>query len=130
MGAVLGQGPVSSSRNTQNIIFEPSAGIKTLSQIKDGIFRLTTRFLENSPNTLPPTNQKKVIYPALLTPNFVCRKIFPQTIGQFRVSEHKPHVLLALHCNKPISAPNLDILVCLASLCLAHKFCLVTSALY
>lgn len=77
MGAVLGRGlflPQGIHRISSS---SPSAAIKTLSQIKYGIFRLTTRFLEHSPNTSPPTNLKKVIYPAVLTPNFVCKKIFP-----------------------------------------------------
>ena len=45
-------------------------------QVMDRKLRLSTRFLEYHHATSPPTNQKKVIYPAALTPNFA-NKNFP-----------------------------------------------------
>ena len=39
-------------------------------QVEDGNSRTDTRFLEHCPVTSPATNQKKVIHPSALTPNF------------------------------------------------------------
>ena len=41
------------------IPFSSSAGTKAPTQVEDGDFRLSTRFLEHCPVTSPPTNQKK-----------------------------------------------------------------------
>ena len=41
-----------------------------LTQVDNGNFRLRTRFLEHNPVTSPTTSQKKVTYPATLSPNF------------------------------------------------------------
>ena len=38
-------------------------------QVKDGNFRLSTRFLEHRSVASPPSNQKKVTHPAALTYN-------------------------------------------------------------
>jgi len=54
------QGPGSSSRKMHSKIpFSSSAGTKAPTQVEDGDFRLSTRFLEHCPVTSPPTNQKK-----------------------------------------------------------------------
>ena len=47
----------SSLRDIQNSIFEFFYRIKAPTQVEDGNFRLSTRFLENHPVTLPPANQ-------------------------------------------------------------------------
>ena len=52
-------------------------GTKTPTQVEDGNFRLSTRFLEHLPVTSPPTSQKKVTHPAALTPNLPL-KLLPQ----------------------------------------------------
>ena len=39
-------------------------------QVKDGNFRLSTRFLEHCLIVSPPVNKKKVTHLAALTPNF------------------------------------------------------------
>ena len=69
-------------------------------QVGDGNFRLSTRFLEHHPLTSPPTNQKKVTHPAVLTPNFAYKNFSPKTVRGF---EHEPPILLAWPCNKPFS---------------------------
>ena len=38
-------------------------------QVEDGNFRLSTRFLEHCPAALPPINQKRVTQSAALIPN-------------------------------------------------------------
>ena len=68
--AALGQGPGSSSRDTPNNVSELFCRTKAPTQVEDGNFRLSPRFLEPHPATSPPTNQKIVMYPAALTPNF------------------------------------------------------------
>ena len=92
--------------------------------MKDGNFRLSTRLLEHYPVTSPSTNQKKIIHPCRFyfkCSNVLLQKIFfPQTIREFGISEHQPPTLLAWPYNKPFSAPNLDILVCMTSLCIGH----------
>ena len=101
--------------------------LKAPIQVKDGSFRLSTRCLEHCPVTSPPTNQKKVTHPAALTPNFAYKNFSLKTVGEFGVFEHKPPVPLAWPYNKPFSALNSDISVCLASLYIGHtNFCLVT----
>ena len=59
----VGQGPDSSSRNIYIHIYKyislsSSVGTNAPMQVKDGNFRLSTRFLEHYPVTSPPTNQK------------------------------------------------------------------------
>ena len=104
-----------------------SAGTKAPTQVEDGNFWLSTRFLEHRPVTLPPANQKKVTHPAALTPNFAYKNISPQTIRESVVFEHEPPLLLAWSCNKPFSAPNSDVLIYLASMCIGHvNLCSVT----
>ena len=94
--------------------------------MEDGNFRLSTRFLEHCPIISPPTNQKKVTHPAALTPNFAY-KTSPHNMGEFGFFEHKPPILFAWPCNKPFSAPNSYISVCLVSLWVQHRnFCLET----
>ena len=51
-------------------------------QVEDGKFRLSTRFLEHRPVTSPPTNQKKAIHPAALTPNFAYKNLSLKAIGE------------------------------------------------
>ena len=69
-GAALGQDPGSSSRNMHNNTFEFFCRTGTPTQVEDGNFRLSTRFLEHHPVTMPQTNQKKVTHPAVHIPNF------------------------------------------------------------
>ena len=107
------------------ISLSSSAGTKAPKQVEDGNFRLITRSLEHRPVTSPPTNQKKATQPAALTPSFASKNFSPKPIREFGFFEHDPPILLAWPCNKPSSAPNVQ--VCLASLCLRHtNLCLVT----
>ena len=84
----MGQGLGSSSRNIHNNIFEPLCRTKAPTQVEDGNFRLSTRFLEHLPTTSPPTNQKKVTHPAALTTNVAYKNLSPQTSREFGVFEH------------------------------------------
>ena len=52
------------------ISLSSSVGTKVPTQVEDGNFRLSTRFLEHRPVTSPPTNQKKVTHPEAFTLNF------------------------------------------------------------
>ena len=71
-GTTLGQGPCSYSRNMHNNVFEfCRTGGPT--QVEDGNFRLSSKFLEHHPVASPPTNLKKVTHPAVLTPNVAFR---------------------------------------------------------
>ena len=90
-----------------------SAGTKTSIQVEDGNFRLNTRFLEHHPVTSSLTNQKKVTHPAALTPNLHLNTLPRKTSGLLSTS--CPVSLLG-PCSKHLSAPNSDVLVCLASL--------------
>ena len=64
------QDPGSSSRSMHKNIFELFHRAGAPTQVEDGNLRLNSRFLEHCSVTSPPTNQKKVTYPAALTPNF------------------------------------------------------------
>ena len=91
---------------------------KAPTQVEDGNFRLSTRFLKRHLVTLLPTNQKKVTHPAALTPNFsikTSRKSFGSS--GFLSMRHLFSLL--------VPAINLSLLqthvsVCLASLCIGH----------
>ena len=96
-------------------------------QVEDGNFRPSTRLLEHRPVTSPPTNQKEATHPAAFTLNFAYKNFSPKTISEFGGFEHEPPILLAWPCNKTFSAPNSDVSVCLASLCLGRmNLCSVT----
>ena len=116
----LGQGPGSSLRNIYNNIFELFCRTKAPTQVGDGNFRLSTRFLEHHSATWPPNSHKKATHPSVLTPSFAYKNIFPKTIREFGDFEHKPSILLAGPYNKLFFAPNRDISVYLASLCIGH----------
>ena len=52
---------------------------------------------------------------------------FKSVSGSSEFLGHEPPVLLARPCSKTFSAPNSNVSVCLASLCIGHKnLCLVT----
>ena len=53
------------------------------SQMEDGNFRLSTRFLEHHPVTSPSINQKKVTHPTAITPNFALKNHSMKTIMEF-----------------------------------------------
>ena len=77
------------------ISLSSSVGIKAPTQVKDGNFRLTIRFLKDCPVTLPPISRKKS-HTLELSPHILPIKNFsPKTIGVFGVSGHEPSVLLA-----------------------------------
>ena len=81
--------------------------------------------------TSPPTHQKKDMHPATLISNGAYKIFSLKTIQEFGFLEHEPPILLAWPCNKPFCAPDPDILVCLASLCIGHmNLCLVTLSFY
>ena len=63
------QGPGSYSGSMHNNVLEFFCRTGALTQVKDGNFRLSTRFLEHHSVALPPTNQKKVTHPQTLTLN-------------------------------------------------------------
>ena len=65
----MGQDPGSYSRNMHNNIFVFFYRTGAPTQVEDGNFRMSTRFLEHSSDASPPTNQKKVTQSAALTPN-------------------------------------------------------------
>ena len=58
-GTALRQGPDFYSRNTLNSVFEFFCRTGAPTQVEDGNFRLSKKFLEHSPVTLLPTHQKK-----------------------------------------------------------------------
>lgn len=68
-------------------------------QVVGGKLRLSTRFLEYHCVTSPTTNQKKVIYPAALTPNFANKNFSPKTIGVLSIGH--PFSLLGPVINLP-----------------------------
>ena len=63
------QGPGAYSRNMHNRIFESFCRTGAPTQVEDGNYRLSTRFLERCSVASPPINQKKVTHPAALTQN-------------------------------------------------------------
>ena len=71
------QGPDSSPKNMQTRIFELFCRSKASPQEEDGTFRLSTRYLEHCPVTLPLANQRKATHPAGLTPNFAYNNPVP-----------------------------------------------------
>ena len=102
------------------ISLNSSAGTKATTQAENANTRLSTRFLEHRLITSPPTNQKKVSHPAVLTPNFAY-KTLPWTpsesLGFLAWAVHSP----CLFCNKLFYATNwyLDLFGLL--LCRAHE---------
>ena len=46
----------------RTLSFSSSVGTKAPTQVEDGNFRPSTRFLGHRPVTSPPTNQKKVLH--------------------------------------------------------------------
>ena len=70
-----------------------SARTKAPTQVKDGNFRLSTRFLEHHPVIPPTTNQKEITHLTDLTPNFAYKNS-PKTTREFRCFEHEPPVAL------------------------------------
>jgi len=94
-------------------------------QVEDGNFRLSTRFLEHCSVTSPPINQKKVTHSVALTPNFTHKNFSPKTTGSSGFSTQATHSPCLVHSTS-FSAPSSHISVCLTSLCIGHKnLCLV-----
>ena len=120
--ASIKRGPVSSLRDLHNnMSLSSSAGTRAPTQVEDGNFRLSTRFLGHCPVTSPPTKQKEVTHLEALTPNLAFKNCSPKTTWDYGGFEHAPSpILLAWPCNKPFSAPNFNVAVCLASLCVEH----------
>ena len=83
-----------------------STGNKIPTHMEDGNFRLSTRYLEYHPVTLPPTNQNKVTHTAALTLNFSYKNFSLKTIREFGVSQHESPILLVWHSNKHLSPPT------------------------
>ena len=67
--------------------------------MEDSNCRLSKRFL-HCPVTLPPTNQKKVTYPAVLNPNFTYKNFSLKTTGQLGDLEYEPPILFGWPWNK------------------------------
>ena len=70
----------------------------------------------------------KTTHPAAPAPDFAYKNS-PQITGEFRGVEPEPSTFLAWPDNKPFSAPNSDIFICLASLCVRHtNLCSITDS--
>ena len=63
---------------SEGISLSFSTGTEGSTQVKDGDFWLSAGFQERHPVTSPPNNQKKVIYPPALTPNFSYKNFSPR----------------------------------------------------
>ena len=82
---------------------------------------LSTRFLEyHHPFTSSPINQKKVPHPGALTPNFAYKNFLPETIRELRFLCARATWSASWPCSGLISAPNLKVSICLASLCIGY----------
>ena len=70
--------------------------------------RLRIEIARTPPVTLPPTNEKKVTYPAAaLSPNFTFKYTSLKTIEKFGSFEHEPPVYsLSGTCNKHCAFPH------------------------
>ena len=60
-------------------------GTEATTQVENGDFRMSSRFLGHRPITSPPTNQKKVTYPVALPLNFAYKNFSLKTMGEFGV---------------------------------------------
>ena len=67
-------------------------GPKAPTQVENGNFRLSTRFLEH---LLSPAIQNKVTHPAVFTPNLAYKNFSPKSIMKVGVFEQESPVLLA-----------------------------------
>ena len=104
------------------IFLRSLSGTKVPTPIENGNFRLSTRFLGNHHAVAsPPTNQKKVICPAAITPNFAFKNSYPKWLESLRFLSMMFLFSLLGPCSKPFSAPNSNVSICLASLCIEHK---------
>ena len=110
--AATGRDPGSSGSNIHNGTFELFCRTKAPSQVEDGNFRLSPRFLEHCP-LITSNHQKEVIHPTALTSHVAYKNFFRETTGGFGFLEHEPPILLAWPCNKHFSAPNSGFFVCL-----------------
>ena len=123
---IIVQDPGASSRGIGNNIFEFYPN-QNPHPVEVGNFRESTRLLEHHPVTSSPTNQKKVSYPAALTPSFAHVSFSPQTRRVWGVIStshvfflHGPAIKLSL-------LQTLTFWVCLASLCTGHTTCELAS---
>ena len=90
-------------------------------RVENGKLQMNRRFLEyNTDRVQPPTNQKKVIHPAVLTPNFVFKIFSPNRRGSLgNLSPSYPFSMLG-PCNN-FSLFQRDILVVWPQCARAHK---------
>ena len=90
-------------------------------RVENGKLQMNRRFLEyNTDRVQPPTNQKKVIHPAVLTPNFVFKIFSPNRRGSLgNLSPRYPFSMLG-PCNN-FSLFQRDILVVWPQCARAHK---------
>ena len=115
-GFGLNQSPSSSSSNKTICPFEFLQRDSSPTRVEDGKLQMNRRFLEYSTDTLPPTNQKKVIHPAVLTPNFVFEIFPPNCRGSLgNLSPSHPFSMLGPF-NKSFFVPK-RYFGCLASVC-------------
>ena len=104
------------------IFLRSLSGTKVPTPTENGNFRLSTRFLgHHHAVASPPTNQKKVICPAAITPNFAFKNSYPRWLESLRFLSMSCLFSLLGPCSKPFSAPNSNVSICLASLCIEHK---------
>ena len=75
--------PQGINRTIWHISLSSSTGTTVPTQVEDGNFRLSIRFLEHHPITSPPATQKEVTYPIALTPNFAFKNSSWKPLGSF-----------------------------------------------
>lgn len=97
----------------------PSGWGQALDPRPVGTRRLMSEIAATLPYYLPPINEREVTHWQPF-PNVVCKKSSSKIMKKIGLFEHKPPFPLACLCNKPLSTPSSNILVCLNSLCLRH----------
>ena len=88
-------------KEMETTAIHPGTGATT--QVENGDFGMSSRFLGHHPITLPPTNQKKVTYPVALSPNFAYITLFVFIIISLSCSSlngvekaHSPYLSVSL----------------------------------
>ena len=96
--------PQGINRTIWHISLSSSTGTTVPTQVEDGNFRLSIRFLEHHPITSPPATQKEVTYPIALTPNFAFKNSSwkPREFQFISVQSHSPVQLCnPMDCSTP-----------------------------
>ena len=93
-------------QRTLTIPLSFSAGTKASTQVEDDDFMLSTRFLELHPVTSSPTNQKKVMPSAALTPNGAFKDSSLKAIGSSGLWDWAAPSPPSILCNKRCPFPS------------------------